>query len=332
MKNNRIKFHCEKCNYTCYTKQNWNKHLSTKKHNSAEKEDKYICNLCDYICYKKSLFTQHLQTKKHTMNMNIKKQEKDYKNNNSINNNCKNNIEDNNKINNCKNNIEVNNKINNINNNDTLSFMISEMIEHKKCLEQIMKTQNSTNEKLYQLSNEPKVINNIYNNTKINNTFNLHNFLQVDCNDALNFKDFIFSLQIGRNDLEFLQKNGYIKSYENVIVKQLENMEQTKRPLHCLDQKRKKFILKDKDNWTKENIEKTLRLSIDHFCNLLLCEYNKWKDDHPDWKENTDDELFDIGLHLSNEILSPYNEKKMPKIEAVVLQNMLNFTIEKNKK
>ncbi len=314
----KIKYYCEKCNYSCNTKQNWNKHLSTMKHNTKEKQDNYTCKVCNYECYKKSLFIQHLQTKKHKVNTKNNQEQLDKnKNKNKNNNNV-----------NC---MTINNAISN-DNTDTLSFMFSEIIEHKKCLQQIMKTQNVTNEKLYQLSNEPKVVNNIYNQTKtINNTFNLNNFLHVDCNDALNFKDFIFSLQIGRNDLDFLQKNGYIKSYENVIVKQLENMEQTKRPFHCLDQKRKKFILKDKDTWTKENIEKTLRLSIDHFCNLLLCEYNKWKDEHPDWKENTDDELFDIGLHLSNEILSPYNEKKTPKIEAVVLQNMLNFTIQKNK-
>jgi hypothetical protein len=296
-------FICDKCNYQCKTKQNWEKHLQTKKHNNEviKKDSSFYCDYCNYTTLKKSSFQQHLQSKKHLLKCKLYNIEKET--NQSIEINKKNNISCDTKYNNI---VEQNN------------ILIEKMIE--------------TNKQLLEIAKTPQTI--IYNNNQktINNTFNLNNFLLNDCNDAPNFKDFLFSLQIGRKDLNFLQENGYIKSYENVIVKQLENMDQTKRPLHCLDQKRKKFIMKDKNVWTKENIEKAFRLSIDHFSNLLLCEYNKWKDDHPEWKENTEDELFDIGLFLSNEILSPYNEKKNIKIETNVLQNMLNLTIEKKNK
>ncbi len=333
-------YFCKKCNYTCFQKKHWEQHIKTKKH--IKIKEKYYCSICKYNAKNNQLYQQHLQTKKHKNNETnvfdykynyIKEKEniKDTMNGNNV------------KINDNYKELKHDNKTREYNDDNTnntfsaecLNNDILQNIIHKQneIIKQMMETQTETNKHLLEMSKEPKVINNVYNsaNTIHNTTFNLNNFLNVDCNDAPNFKDFIFSLQIGRHDLEFLQENGYIKSYENVIVKQLENMEQTKRPLHCLDQKRKKFILKDKDTWTKENIEKTLRLSIDHFSNLLIYEYNKWKDDHPDWKENTDDEIFDIGLYLSNEILSPYNEKKNSKIEAKVIQNMLNFTIEKNK-
>jgi hypothetical protein len=166
------------------------------------------------------------------------------------------------------------------------------------------------------INNQPQDVNIIKNNT-----FNLSNFLNTQCIEAPNFQHFIFSLQIEKNDLDFLQKNGYIQSYENIIIKHLKNMDQTKRPIHCLDKKRKKFILKDNDNWTKENIKNILHTSILHLSTLLLEEYNKTKTQN-----------IDIDNIIKDEILSPYNEKKMPKIESVVLQNMLNFTIEKNKK
>ncbi len=294
-------FICEKCNYQCKTKQNWEKHVQTNKHNNIVKKkekQKYNCEYCNYTTNKKSTYQQHIKSKKHLLQCKIYTL-----------------LEKTSHITNATK--DVNTNIDEKHYNNIMkqnNILIEKMIE--------------TNKQLLEIAKTPKTI--IYNNQKtINNTFNLNNFLNMDCNDAPNFKDFIFSLQIGRNDLMFLQENGYVKSYEDVIVKQLENMDQTKRPLHCLDQKRKRFIMKDKNVWTKENIEKTFRLSIDHYSNLLLCEYNKWKDDHPEWKENTEDELFDIGLFLSNEILSPYNEKKLPKIETCVLQNMLHFTIQK---
>ncbi len=358
--NNIYKYNCEKCNFRTNICPNWERHLSTKKHN----KNVYTCELCNYICSKYKHYTQHLETKKHLSKYN--------KQNRIVCNKEDNTLYIENQISNTKNKIittnfvcdlcnytcktkglykqhlqtkkhnkniktvDVDVDISTNENNDTQNKIIPEYVtkilsdynEQTNKLCKIIEQQNDTNKQLLEIVKTPQTI--IYNNQKtINNTFNLNNFLNMDCSEAPNLKDFIFSLQIGRTDLCFLQENGYIKSYENVIVKQLENMDQTKRPLHCLDQKRKKFIMKDKNVWTKENIEKTLRLSIDHFSNLLLCEYNKWKDDHPEWKENTEDELFDIGLFLSNEILSPYNEKKMSKIESHILQNMLNLTIQK---
>jgi hypothetical protein len=156
----------------------------------------------------------------------------------------------------------------------------------------------------------------------------LNTFLNIDCNDAPNFKDFVQSIQVNRKELEFLQQYGYINSFKNVVINQLLTMEQTKRPVHCLDQKRKLFILKDKNNWTREDIEKHFRYAVDHFCTLQLQEYTKWKDEHPHWKDD-DGELFMLGATTNTEILSPYNEKKSEKIENKVLLEMTNCIIQK---
>jgi hypothetical protein len=356
------KYYCKYCNYKCEKKSSLIQHLRSNKHynnikNSISKVEnknitdmngitnntkeiknikkrntketmidyKYNCTSCNYKTNRQFLWKQHIQTIKHTKNINTEQNVKDkeimikQQENKEIENNKLGNKEIENKQ-------QENNKLG----NKEIENIFINLIKQNEKINTILEEQQKTNEKLIDqqnkildLANTPRIINKTYN------TFNLNNFLNIDCKDAPNFKDFIFSIEIGRKELEFLQEYGYLKSFEDVILKQLENMEQTQRPLHCLDQKRKKFIIKHENNWTKEDIEKRIRLSIDHFSTLLILEYNKWKDEHPYWKDNTDDEIFDIGIHMSNEILSPYNNKKTEKIESKVLQGFTGLTINK---
>src|SRR5210317_829112 len=48
---NAIKFYCEKCNFTCSKKSNYDQHLLTAKHNretsGIKKTAVYICEFCD---------------------------------------------------------------------------------------------------------------------------------------------------------------------------------------------------------------------------------------------------------------------------------------------
>ena len=105
-------------------------------------------------------------------------------------------------------------------------------------------------------------------------------------------------------------------------------MEQNKRPVHCLDQKRKKFIVKEEDIWNKNDVEKSIRYAIDHFCTLHLKQQNIWKQENSDWKDN--DEKFDLCLKTNVEILKPYDEKIKDKIDEKVLNKLTNLTIDKN--
>jgi hypothetical protein len=70
------KYFCEHCDYTCCNKFDYNKHLSTDKHNIAtmamEKSqksqkilNKYVCESCDYKCCNKFDYNKHLSTTKH---------------------------------------------------------------------------------------------------------------------------------------------------------------------------------------------------------------------------------------------------------------------------
>ena len=61
-------------------------------------------------------------------------------------------------------------------------------------------------------------INNSYNNSN-NKTFNLHFFLNEQCKDAININDFVESLHITIDDLNYTKDNGLIKGITDVMIR-----------------------------------------------------------------------------------------------------------------
>ena len=60
---NSFKYNCEKCNFVTNTLNNYNIHLSTKKHNNQEiKECKYECNICNKKYNNQSGLWKHKKT------------------------------------------------------------------------------------------------------------------------------------------------------------------------------------------------------------------------------------------------------------------------------
>jgi len=102
------------------------------------------------------------------------------------------------------------------------------------------------------------VTNNI-SNTNINSnnkTFNLQFFLNETCKNAMNISEFIDSLQLQLSDLENVGKLGYIDGISSIIVRNLNALDETTRPIHCTDKKRETFYIKDEDKWEKDDEEK----------------------------------------------------------------------------
>jgi hypothetical protein len=103
-------------------------------------------------------------------------------------------------------------------------------------------------------------------NTQINSnnkTFNLQIFLNEQCKDAMNIMDFVDSLKIQLTDLENVGKLGFVDGLSNIIVKNLQALDVTKRPVHCSDSKREILYIKDENKWEKENEEnKKLKKAI----------------------------------------------------------------------
>jgi hypothetical protein len=97
--------------------------------------------------------------------------------------------------------------------------------------------------------------NNNYNNSN-NKTFNLQFFLNETCKNAMNISDFVDSIKLQLSDLINVGEEGYIKGISKIIIKNLNALDITERPIHCTDKKREVLYVKDQGKWEKEDDEK----------------------------------------------------------------------------
>ena len=125
----------------------------------------------------------------------------------------------------------------------------------------------------------PKIGN---NNTTNNNQFNLQIFLNEKCKDALNITDFIDSLQIQMEDLVNTGKLGFAESTSQLLIKGLNELEVTKRPIHCSDLKRETLYIKDNDVWEKESENKEkMTKAVRHLQKESFGVIPDWVKEHP---------------------------------------------------
>ncbi len=101
-------------------------------------------------------------------------------------------------------------------------------------------------------------INNSNNTTtnSHNKAFNLNFFLNETCKNAMNITDFVDSIKLQLSDFMNMGEVGFVEGISNIIVKNLNSLDETVRPIHCTDQKRETFYVKDKNIWEKDDDEK----------------------------------------------------------------------------
>ncbi len=278
-------YSCEKCNYNTGYKNDYKRHLLTKKHlnqqNSTENSQynnlNYICQTCDFNTCNKNDYNRHILTKKHKLKNNdissfICECGKTYKERTGLWKHKKLctfiKEEDEDKENNEKLNICIENKP-----NDKDDLIV-------KLLQQNQDLQKS----LIELSS--KIQPNITNTNSHNKTFNLQFFLNETCKDALNINDFIDSINLQLNDLENTANEGYVNTISNIILRSLKELDINKRPIHCSDLKRETLYIKDNDIWEKENEEKLkIKKAIKDVSNKNISQIPKWIKEHPHFSE-----------------------------------------------
>jgi len=125
--------------------------------------------------------------------------------------------------------------------------------------------------------------NNCNNTTNSHNkAFNLNFFLNETCKDAMNIGEFVDSLKLQLSDLEKVGEAGYIEGISSIIVKNLKELDVTKRPVHCTDKKRETIYIKDDNKWEKDEDKTHMHKLIKRVASKNMKMFEKFRDAHPD--------------------------------------------------
>jgi hypothetical protein len=150
--------------------------------------------------------------------------------------------------------------------------MLEKELKHKDQIIDILKTKGNTT------NNNTNNFNNCNNK---NLTVNL--YLNEHCKDAMNLTDFVNQITVQLEDILFQDKTSSAEGLSNIITKQLKNLEPTERPIHCSDQRRQHFYIKEGEEWKQKSGDKEMEQSVRQIQIKQLHALKEWEDKHPNF-------------------------------------------------
>ena len=219
-------------------------------HGNPKNPNKYSCETCCFYTNHKTRFNQHIITLKHK-NLTNSTSHGNPMSKNYFCKYCEKGFFD-------KSGLWKHNK--KCNTSQTLNIIIeqnqtimTEITELKKQLSQQNQiivanqklTNNNNNDKPQTITNVKGDHNNIQNNT-YNNTMV---FLNTECKDAVNMKQFLDAIKIDVKQLDFMINKKRVNAISDIFNKHLSEYDLYKRPIHCTDTKRLTMYVKENDSW-----------------------------------------------------------------------------------
>lgn len=259
---------------------------------------KFFCNFCNYGCSKKADFNKHLLTRKHNSNrIRTEKSQlvlcggcgKEFKSKSGLWYHKKR----------CNGDKKI---IGNVDND--LVKMMGDAMQH-------IKKQSDQIDELI-----PKVGNN-NNNTQ----FNLNIFLKEECKDAIDWNEFLKSIELDVEDLKKLKNSNLTMGISDAICNKISELGVYNRPIHCYDQKRKKLCIKTNSDWEKEEdkVDKLIEKGDKELQHKYISLISKWEEEHPNWMDNEGE--MEEYVELQNKIYDGIDDKK----NKIILVKELNI-------
>ena len=298
-KKEQNEYYCENCDFRCYKKYNWDRHISTPKHNKeiighnlgakgANSEfNHHICQYCNQTYKTNSGLWKHIkkciQTNKAKMIIDVIKDDK---------------------------------KVQDF------------LMEQNKLLIDQLSQQNKTlmeqNTKLFEIAQTSNGVNNqigtMNNNVNSNNKFNINVFLNETCKDAINLTDFVNQITLSLEDLEETSKVGYVEGISNVFIRNLNDIDYKERPIHCNDYKRDVLYIKDDNQWVKDNKEK-LTNAIKIVANKNIKQIPNWQKANPEYN-NPKSKQNDKYMKMLCEVMSGSSKEEQQKNYNKIIKNI----------
>jgi len=252
-------FYCELCDYSTSRKSQYDRHLSTDKHKNRENDSKMVGNDSDLVA-KSSKCYECLCGNKYKYDSGYYRHKK-----------------------------KCNKYLNQENNMSEAEVALNyqEKLDHlTNVVLNVVNQNNELTKKIVELSSKTTMTNCNNTNNSHNKTFNLQIFLNEECKDALNIKDFVESIQVQISDLENTGKIGYVEGISKIFINNLEQLNTHERPIHCSDSKREILYIKNDNQWNKDDEQKThLTKAIKQIANKNIKQISEWQKLNPEYND-----------------------------------------------
>ena len=320
-------FTCKNCDYTCSKKSEYKRHESTAKHKRLIVVNEKIAGVNEKIAEALHIFICNFCKKEYKSNVGLWKHKK----------RCIFSDQENNEIIEISEIIEIikindgdihenneNNEINEMQKGNVVELLIKENTDFKHMIMDLVKNNSELQTQMLDIcKNVKNTIGNINQNSH-NKTFNLQAFLNEECKDAMNMSDFINSIALNESNLEDIGNLGYVEGISKIILKEMNNIEQNKRPMHCTDLKRDVLYIKDENKWEKESPENprlihAIREIEQKNIGVFL---NEWMPNHPEHR-NSESSANNEYLKLMKETMNGSAENITRVIKRIAKEVMI---------
>ena len=139
--------------------------------------------------------------------------------------------------------------------------------------------------------------------------------------------DFVNQLQVGLKDLEETGRLGFAEGISKIIINGLKQMDISDRPIHCSDSKREVVYIKDKNQWSKEDEDKTiLTNAIKHVAHKNMKKISEWTKEHSEFNDSSSKQN-DKYLKIVSESMSGSSQEETNKNYNKIIKNIAKETI-----
>ena len=240
-------YKCILCDYDTCKKANYEKHLSTQKHEKLTNTDKKVAIFKEFVC-------------------NCGKQ---YKHRQSLFNHKKK----------CQTENNIQCTVIENTDNKNLENLVVHLIKENTEIKEIVKKQQ---EQILELI--PKV-NHTTNNTINNNKFNINVFLNEKCKDAISMNEFVQQIEISLKNLLTTRQKGLGIGLSEIINENMNKLSVYERPIHCTDKKRETLYIKN-NTWEKDKDREKTKEMLKEIQSQQFKSMKKWIGEHPNYMDD----------------------------------------------
>jgi len=146
----------------------------------------------------------------------------------------------------------------------------------------------------------------------------------------MNITDFVDSIKLQLSDLIDVGELGYVEGISKIIVKNLNDIDETLRPIHCTDKKRETMYIKDEGEWNKEDEKRTkLTKAVKKIADKNIRLLPAFREKYPEYK-NSSSKVSDKYDKMVIEVMTTDEDKKEKIIKNIskattISENNRNF-------